>query len=141
MEEMCPSPVGAQTEDKTQRAGSKFRLVRMRDNRRIEQSCRLQGEFAKRNRSRSAAVSVRKSPHPSIAGLGPVRTVSRKDLWICWCRCENSADTPSRSGPTWLSGSDMILAIILLALSEVSGLKRTQKNAGLVGPEDRGRGA
>jgi hypothetical protein len=39
-------PGGAQAEDKTESAGRKVRLVRVRDDGRIEQGCRFQGEFA-----------------------------------------------------------------------------------------------
>jgi hypothetical protein len=39
-------PSGAQAEDKTQSSGGKVRLVRVRDDGRIEQGCRFQGEFA-----------------------------------------------------------------------------------------------
>jgi hypothetical protein len=39
-------PGGAQAEDKTQSAGRKLGLVRVRDDGRIEQGCRFQGEFA-----------------------------------------------------------------------------------------------
>ena len=39
-------PRGAQTQDKTQCTGRKVRLVRVRDDGRIEQGCRFQGEFA-----------------------------------------------------------------------------------------------
>jgi hypothetical protein len=41
-----PLPGGAQAEDKTQSAGRQVRLVRVRDDRWIEQRCRFQGEFA-----------------------------------------------------------------------------------------------
>src|ERR1700722_795206 len=58
---------------------------------------------------------------------------SRKDLWIRRCRWENSADTSSRSGPTWSSGGDMILAIILRDRSGSSclnGRRRTRDWSG-----------
>ena len=39
-------PGGAQAEDKTQSAGRKVRVVRVRDDGRIEQRCRFLGELA-----------------------------------------------------------------------------------------------
>jgi hypothetical protein len=41
-----PLPSGAQAEDKTQIAGRKVRLIGVRNDGRIEQGCRFQGEFA-----------------------------------------------------------------------------------------------
>ena len=77
------------------------------------------------------------NPENFLIGQTRSRTCSnrsRKALWISWCRWENSADTSSRRGPTWSSGSNMILAILLPARwgsSGVNGRRRTPDWSGL----------
>ncbi len=86
----------------------------------------------KQNRNLSTAVSVRRRSVRSIGNRGPVEPFQKGsvDLLVSW---ENSADTSSSSGPTWSSGSDMILAIILRDRSGSSclnGRRRTRDWSG-----------
>ena len=113
---------GAQAENEPQRAGRQIRLVRMRNDGRVEQGCGFQRVFGQE-------VGADQKP-PGFGGSSPggmpsltCSKRSRKSFRICRCRAENSAETASRSDATRSSGSDMIRVMIWAVRSGPPGLK------------------
>ena len=138
MEEMCPSPVARKLRMNRSAPGGRSGLVRVRNDGGIEQGSGFQGVFGQ---------EIGADQQPSLFGQVLLRRSadsrtcskrSRKSLWICWCRWENSAETSVQEGADSVfrerhdPGDDP---------GDPLGTPRTEgpeKNARLVGIEDRG---
>ena len=95
-----PFAGGAQAENEPQRAGRQTRLVGVRHDGRIEQGRGFQRVFGQEiGADQEPPCFGQLSIRPATT-RAPVRSARRKRLRICWCRCENSAETSSSSRPT-----------------------------------------
>ena len=124
---------GAQAEDKTQRAGREIRLVRVRNDGRIEQRRGLQRILGQEIGSDQQLPCLGKSLFQRQQARGPVRIAPERDRGSVGAAARTQPRPRPAAVPTWSSGSDRILRDNPGTRSVSPGLKGPQKNAGLVG--------